>query len=74
MIRTKNFLYIRNYAPDRWPAGTYRMRIFVDSNGNGSWDTGNYMDRRQPERMLFVRDDLNLRGNWDLEIDVAIDP
>lgn len=26
MIRTKDFLYIRNYAPDRWPAGTYRIR------------------------------------------------
>lgn len=26
MIRTDNFLYIRNYAPQRWPAGTYRIR------------------------------------------------
>ena len=26
MIRTEQFLYIHNYAPDRWPAGTYRIR------------------------------------------------
>lgn len=26
MIRTKDFLYIRNYEPDRWPAGTFRIR------------------------------------------------
>ncbi|TWT60927.1 sulfatase family protein [Rubinisphaera italica] len=26
MIRTEKFLYIRNYAPNRWPAGTYRIR------------------------------------------------
>ena len=26
MIRTKEFLYIRNYEPDRWPAGTYRIK------------------------------------------------
>jgi len=25
MIRTRDFLYIRNYEPDRWPAGNYRM-------------------------------------------------
>ena len=25
MIRTKEFLYIRNYEPDRWPAGISRM-------------------------------------------------
>ena len=26
MIRTKEFLYIRNYEPDRWPAGTFRIK------------------------------------------------
>ena len=26
MIRTWDFLYIRNYEPDRWPAGTYRIK------------------------------------------------
>ena len=25
MIRTRDFLYIRNYEPERWPAGTYRI-------------------------------------------------
>ena len=25
MIRTRDFLYIRNYEPDRWPAGNYRI-------------------------------------------------
>jgi N-sulfoglucosamine sulfohydrolase len=25
MIRTRDFLYIRNYASERWPAGNYRM-------------------------------------------------
>ncbi len=25
MIRTRDFLFVRNYEPDRWPAGIYRM-------------------------------------------------
>lgn len=25
MIRTRDFLYIRNYEPDRWPAGDFRV-------------------------------------------------
>ena len=25
MIRTRDYLYIRNYQPDRWPAGDYRV-------------------------------------------------
>lgn len=26
MIRSDDFLYIRNYEPDRWPAGTFRIK------------------------------------------------
>ncbi|MFK7788519.1 MAG: sulfatase [Phycisphaeraceae bacterium] len=26
MIRTRDYLYIRNYEPDRWPAGTFRIK------------------------------------------------
>jgi len=25
MIRTRDYLYVRNYEPDRWPAGDYRV-------------------------------------------------
>ena len=34
MIRTHNFLYIRNFRPDRWPAGTpnYKKAVYP-----GSW-------------------------------------
>jgi N-sulfoglucosamine sulfohydrolase len=31
MIRTANYLYVRNYEPDRWPAGDYRV---VTNEGN----------------------------------------
>jgi len=26
MLRTKDYLYIRNYEPDRWPAGNFRIK------------------------------------------------
>ena len=29
--------------------GTYYARLFIDSNGNGKYDTGNYAEKRQPE-------------------------
>ncbi|MDR0384861.1 MAG: Ig-like domain-containing protein [Prevotellaceae bacterium] len=35
-------------------AGKYRIRLIEDLNRNGKWDTGNYMDRKQPERVLFI--------------------
>ncbi|GJM64419.1 sulfatase [Persicobacter diffluens] len=33
-LRTADFLYIRNYEPDRWPAGTFKMNA---TNFEGQW-------------------------------------
>jgi arylsulfatase A-like enzyme len=44
MIRTTDFLYIRNYEPDRWPSGIYR--IVTNEGHYGDVDaspTKNYM-------------------------------
>ena len=32
------------------PAGDMKFRVIEDLNGNGRWDTGNVVERRQPER------------------------
>ncbi|MDE5637392.1 MAG: Ig-like domain-containing protein, partial [Alistipes sp.] len=32
------------------PVGEAKIRIVEDVNGNGEWDTGNVVERRQPER------------------------
>lgn len=40
-IRTKKFLYIRNFAPDRWPAGTPNyQKAFLDLAWLGDCDNG----------------------------------
>lgn len=47
--------------------GTYYMRAFVDSNGNGKWDEGNYSKNLQPEQVYYYPAPLVLRAKWDLE-------
>lgn len=37
--------------------GNLRMRVIEDENGNGEWDTGNLVERRQPERVSFYYSD-----------------
>lgn len=40
-IRTENFLYIRNFAPDRWPAGTPdHTRAYLEGGWLGDTDNG----------------------------------
>lgn len=47
--------------------GTYYMRAFLDRNGNGEWDEGNYAADRQPEEVFYFPSSLSLRAKWDQE-------
>ncbi len=46
---------------------TYYMRLTIDTNGNGKWDTGNYLQHLQPEEVYYYPKKLRLRANWDLD-------
>jgi hypothetical protein len=48
---------------------SYRLKIIVDSNANGKWDTGNYLQHLQPERVFYNPTSVNVRANWDIETD-----
>ncbi|MEM9648238.1 MAG: Ig-like domain-containing protein [Bacteroidota bacterium] len=45
----------------------YRIRVIFDANGNGKWDTGNYLSKIQPERVSYYPDVIDVRANWELE-------
>jgi uncharacterized protein (DUF2141 family) len=45
--------------------GKYYLRMLIDKNQNGEWDTGNFSESRQPERMLYYPDVIEIRANWD---------
>ncbi len=47
--------------------GEYEIRILYDTNANGVWDTGNYWQKLQPERVVLRKQLLNVRSNWDNE-------
>ena len=47
--------------------GTYYLRLTIDTNGNGKWDTGNYASHLQPEEVYYYPKKLRLRRNWDLD-------
>jgi uncharacterized protein (DUF2141 family) len=51
-----------NIAPSK-----YLIRLIFDSNGNQKWDTGNYIQQTQPERVVYYPNVLEVRANWELE-------
>lgn len=47
--------------------GKYYARLFIDRNGNGKYDTGNYDMHLQPEETVYYPRAINLKKNWDVE-------
>lgn len=45
--------------------GVYYMRAIYDVNGNGTWDTGNYLNKTQPERIVYRDGPIDIRANFD---------
>ena len=45
----------------------YYARLFIDENGNGKWDSGNYREKRQAEKVYYYPYDVELRAFWDVE-------
>ena len=44
----------------------YKIRIIYDTNNNGKWDTGNYLEKKQPEPVQYFTEVQEIRPNWVL--------
>ena len=53
--------------------GTYFVRVTIDENNNGIWDTGNFLERKQPEIIKFFDKEIEIRANWDGNESFSID-
>ena len=53
---------------DKLIPGNYSARIILDKNNNGKWDSGNYFQKIQPEKMIFYKEEITIRPSWDLEL------
>lgn len=45
--------------------GDFYLRVIYDSNKNGKYDTGNYLKKKQPERISYYPKVLEIRSNFD---------
>jgi len=44
----------------------YYMRVIVDRNGNGKWDTGDYDKDEQAEEVYYYPEAIECKAKWDL--------
>lgn len=48
-------------SPDK-----YFLRIIYDDNKNGRWDTGSFLSRLEPEKIIYYPTQIEVRANWSL--------
>ena len=44
----------------------YFVSAFIDSNGNGVWDTGDYSEDRQAESVYYYPREIECKAKWDV--------
>jgi len=67
---TQNLLNIAQLPP-----GEYQLKILVDENNNGKWDIGAYgfgNQNKQPEKVLNIQTKLNIKSDWDNELNISL--
>lgn len=44
----------------------YSLRAIYDVNKNKEWDSGNYLEKRQAEEVIYFSKEIDVRANWDV--------
>lgn len=69
LVRKKKVSSSGTYIFEYLDPTKYRVKFVHDRNLDGEWDTGDYMGGLQPERVEFLPLDINVRANWDHDIE-----
>jgi len=46
--------------------GSYQIRAIFDKNDNRKWDTGNYLNKKQAEKVAYYPKIIDVRANWTI--------
>jgi hypothetical protein len=52
--------------------GTYKVKVIFDDNANKKWDTGNYIQNRQAEKVFVSQKQIKAMSDWDVEEQILV--
>ncbi|MDT0553713.1 Ig-like domain-containing protein [Urechidicola vernalis] len=78
LINTKGDVVAREYSIEErkfrfenLEPSEYIVRIIYDTNENGRWDSGNFLLREDPEKVVYYQDvdgPIEIRANWEIPL------
>ena len=51
----------------------YYVRLIIDENNNGKWDSGRFLKRSFPEKVFHYEPVLDVRANWEIQEQIWLD-
>ena len=51
----------------------YQLKYILDANSDGKWNTGNWQEKIQAEKVVNYPNEITIRSNWDLELEWNLD-
>ena len=82
LLKSENKIYREEWYPAKYnkkvswnylEPGEYSIRLILDENGNKEWDTGDYLNHIQPEKVIFYPEIVEIRSNWEVELKWDVD-
>ncbi|MBW4890414.1 Ig-like domain-containing protein [Mucilaginibacter sp. HMF5004] len=55
-----------------YPTGKYGVRVIYDKNHNGKWDTGDMKTKKYPENIWYLKKNITLRANFEVEEELPV--
>ena len=52
---------------DNLEPNNFLLRVIYDDNKNKEWDSGNYLEKRQPEEVIYLPKPVMVKPFWDVE-------
>ena len=52
----------------------FTLRVIYDGNKNQEWDSGNFLEKKQAEKVIYFPKEIDVRANWDVEQSFNLKP
>ncbi len=50
--------------------GNYKFRIVYDENSDNKWNTGHYLNKKQPEKVVLFNNEILVKSKWETKVDL----
>lgn len=73
VLRTEYFVKSGDKKFPLLNPGKYYIRAIIDENKNNKWDTGDFLKRIQPEKVIYFKNEIELRPNWIINETIIVE-